>query len=130
MAPYRPQKLNLRGSWKEQGTGACLPRQGLRRTEVRCVWEDHERQAGPGLCLDPQILRTVLRILCVPRTVGTEGGKEAAGLCENLADTLSLEGLKVCSQKVFWRWLLSLFMAHQDQEFWGVPLSKDRNQDI
>lgn len=116
-----------------QGTGACLPRPGLGWTEVRCVQEGHGRQAGPGLCLDPQILRTILVFSVHSEQWGQREDKGAGGLYENLFNTGGFpvqEGLKVWPQKkVFQGWLLSLFMVRKDPQFWGVSLSKDRSQD-
>lgn len=74
-----------------QSTGACLPRPGLGWTEVRCVQEGHGRQAGPGLCLDPKILRTILAFSGTLNS-GVKGRKKdpeaSMRICSTLVETI------------------------------------------
>lgn len=81
-----------------QGTGACLPRPGLGWTEVRCVQEGHGRQAGPGLCLDSQILRTILASSVDSEQWGPREEKGTRGFYENLFNTGGYYG-RHCPQR-------------------------------
>lgn len=105
MAHYRLQRLNLRGAWDGENkvrpwsSAYCHPHRALGPVcldqgsdgEVRCVQEGHGRQAGPGLCLDPKILRTIL-VFSGTLNSGVKGRRKdpeaSMRICSTLVETM------------------------------------------
>lgn len=133
VATYRPQRVLGWGEQKarEPPSGSCLPHRAPGRIYPD-QGSDRQRSevSGRPRAACPQ------HSLCTSQDSGDKGWRKdpqaSMGICSTPADTVGdpVPGKSdvLATEEGVWGWLLSLFMARKDLEFWDVSPCKDRDK--
>lgn len=116
-----------------RGTGDNLSRPGLKQTEVRCIWKAHGRQTGQRMHPALKILRSIPEFSLHSQGSGDKRWRKnpeaslkiSSTRADTVGDSVPGKSEVLATEEGVWGWLLSLFMAQKDPEFWDMPLRKD-----